>query len=80
MGRQVQLAHMKIGRRKLDWSKLEPPKHHTELTVLDVLRTDPGRERDEMIMRWARAVWQSWEDRHAWGKDMTEKVLYEEGK
>jgi Family of unknown function (DUF5946) len=71
---------VKIGRRKRDWPRFERPELQAELTVLDVLRTEAGMERDEMIMQWAGAVWQSWEDRHAWVKDMTGKVLYEEGK
>jgi hypothetical protein len=79
-GRQVQVAHMKIGKRRRDWPPLEPPEHPASLTVMDVLREDTDRGRDEMIMRWAAAVWQSWEYQHQWVRKTTERLLYGENK
>lgn len=73
-GRQVQLAHMMIGKR--DWPRLEPPEYPGKLTVMDVLDT----EREEMLMQWTSSVWQSWEHRHVWVREMTKRVLYGKGR
>lgn len=78
-GLQVQRAHVKIGRTRRDWPRLEPPEHPAELTVMDVLKVETDAEKEEMLLRWAASVWQSWEHRHQWVREMTERVLYGEG-
>ena len=78
-GRQVQLVHMKIGRRRRDWPRLEPPRDRGELTVMDVLLAATDAEKEEMLMRWAASVWQTWEHRHRWVRETTEKVLDDAG-
>jgi hypothetical protein len=75
-GRQVQLAHMKIGRTKWDWPPLEFPLHPAELTVMDVLAQETDQEKEEMLMRWVSSVWMSWEPRHRFVREITEKVLF----
>lgn len=77
-GRQVQLAHMKIAKRRRDWPRLEPPGHPGVMTVMDVLRAETDAEIEEMLMRWAASVWQSWEHRHEWVRETTARVLYGE--
>lgn len=67
-GRRVQLAHMELGRTKRQWAWFEPPAERPMLTVLDVLHTQPGKDRDAMIMKWAAAVWASWSHAHGWTK------------
>ena len=74
-GRQVQLVHMKIGRRR-DWPRLEPPKDRGELTVMDILLAATDAEKEEALMRWTAAVWEAWEDRHRWVRETTKRVLY----
>jgi len=64
-GRQVQLAHMKLGNKMKAWPLFEPPGRHATLTVVDPLREPPGCERDAKIKQWARAVWAMWQERHA---------------
>jgi hypothetical protein len=65
-GREVQRAHMALGR----WRKQYPhPEHIPEraaLTVLDVIKEQPGAARDEKLKRWAEAVWESWKPAHVW--------------
>lgn len=75
-GRQVQIAHMQIAKRKRDWPRLQPPAKHGDLTVLDVIRCGTDEEKREMLMRWAASVWRSWEDRHQWVREMTEQILF----
>ncbi|HOI58099.1 MAG TPA: DUF5946 family protein [Methanoculleus sp.] len=74
-GRQVQLVHMKIGRRR-DWPRLEPPKDRGELTVMDILLAATDAKKEEALMRWTAAVWEAWEDRHRWVRETTKRVLY----
>ena len=64
-GRQVQLAHMKLGNKMKTWPLFEPPGERAALTVMDVLQAPAGAERDESVKHWARAVWEMWEVRHA---------------
>jgi len=72
-GRQVQLVHMKIGRRR-DWPRLEPPKDRGELTVMDILLAATDAKKEEMLMRPTASVRQTREDRHRWVRETTEKV------
>lgn len=65
-GRQVQLAHMQLGRTKRIWGDFEIPSTRATLTVADVLRTDAGPLRDAMLMQWAGSVWTNWNHAHAW--------------
>ena len=72
-GREVQLVHMKIGRRR-DWPRLEPPKDRGELTVMDILLAATDAKKEEMLMRPTASVRQTREDRHRWVRETTEKV------
>ena len=74
-GRRVQLAHVKIGKRKREWPRLTPPLHPGDLTVMNVIAArDAGR--DEMLMRWAASVWKSWAHVHQQVRETTELLLY----
>ncbi len=57
-GRQVQLAHMRLARRKQPWPAWQLPDHRGAVTALDVMASPPGPERDRAIHAWAAAVWQ----------------------
>ncbi len=56
-GRQVQLAHMKLGERKETWPVFTLPENRGEITVRQVLAATAGPERDEMIHLWCVSVW-----------------------
>lgn len=64
-GRQVQLAHMELGRTKRSWGDFEIPSSRAALTVADVLQAEPGSVRDARLMQWAAAVWANWNYAHA---------------
>ena len=61
-GRQVQLAHMRMARRKELWPAWAPPAARAALTVWDVVRTPPER-RQIAIKQWSAAMWQTWQPR-----------------
>jgi hypothetical protein len=63
-GRQVQRAHMQLGRYKRLWSPLRPPADLRCMTAGEALRHSPGDDRDAAILRWAGDVWSRWADSH----------------
>jgi len=74
-GRQVQLAHMELGRTKRTWAWFDPPAERYPLTVLDVLHADPGAERDAVLMKWASATWNAWGHAHDWTRGVCAQLL-----
>ena len=56
-GRQVQKAHMVLGRRKREWPRMHLPMDRGSFTVVDVLAASAGAERDLAIENWCRSVW-----------------------
>ena len=65
-GREVQIAHMELGRWRKQYSKPEGSPERAALTVIDVMNAAPGENRDRMVKRWARAVWDSWKPAQEW--------------
>jgi hypothetical protein len=56
-GRQVQQAHMVLGRRKREWPNLNLPEERGSMTVVHVLAASAGAERDQAIDEWCGSVW-----------------------
>ena len=56
-GRQVQKAHIELGRRKRVWPKVNLPEDRGAITVADVLAASAGPERDRAIDDWCRSLW-----------------------
>ena len=56
-GREVQKAHMALGRRKRAWPIVELPDNRGAMTVVDVLAAPAGVERDKAIDDWCESVW-----------------------
>lgn len=75
-GRAVQLAHMRLAGRRQQWPAFTPPAEKAALTVLDVLNAPAGPERDEMIKRWACAVWAAWASEHRRVAEVVAANLY----
>jgi hypothetical protein len=58
-GRQAQRAHMELARREKQWPRFQCPEASSVLTVRDPILV-PDAEKEEAILRWGRAVWESW--------------------
>ena len=58
-GRQVQLAHIKLGQKKQPWPVFSLPKDRGAVTATHVMATPAGPERDEMIHQWCVSVWEA---------------------
>jgi hypothetical protein len=56
-GRQVQQAHMALGRQKRAWPTMDLPSDRGAMTVAGVLAAAAGPERDKAIDAWCGSVW-----------------------
>jgi hypothetical protein len=56
-GRQVQKAHLELGRSKKEWPKVSLPDDRGNMTAADVLAANAGPERDRAIDDWCKSVW-----------------------
>ena len=64
-GRQVQHLHTLLARRSKSWPRFTLPPQTGALTVLDVMRAQPGEQRDDMLRQWGQSVWDAWSQEHA---------------
>jgi hypothetical protein len=64
-GREVQLAHVQMAKRKRDWPRLPLPSHRGGITAIDVMRAPEGPKRDAEIDAWCASVWEAFRDRRA---------------
>jgi ABC-type protease/lipase transport system fused ATPase/permease subunit len=65
-GKQVQRVHTLLSKRKYNWPSLQLPNKPYSLTVHDVLKEKPGKNRDAMLKEWMRDVWLCCEHQHNW--------------
>jgi len=63
-GRQVQKMHMLMASKSKEWPRFDPPASLGSLTVADVLKVEPGPDRDKQLMRWCESVWAAWSAEH----------------
>jgi hypothetical protein len=61
-GKEVQKAHMQMGKKKREWPRFQFPKERGQITVADVLKAKPGISRDKMINKWSYSVWRAWSE------------------
>jgi len=61
-GRQVQRAHMALASRTSSWPTLALPARRGSITVMDVLATPAGPDRDRAIDAWCAVVWDAYRD------------------
>jgi hypothetical protein len=59
-GREVQQAHMRLAKRRREWPKFSFPADRGAVSVHDVMRAEPGRERDHVIEAWCASVWSTY--------------------
>jgi hypothetical protein len=74
-GRQVQLAHMELAKKKIQWPSLDLPTKHYSISVADVLKSEEGSYRIEMLMKWATHIWDTWERHHEWTRSICANYL-----
>lgn len=68
-GREVQLAHMKLGREKHEWPSILIPENRGEINAEAVLAASSD-DRDRMIHEWCRSVWQAYSNERSTVEDL----------
>jgi hypothetical protein len=63
-GKEVQRAHMVLGKRRVSWPRFNPPARKAALTVSNVLQNLDRENYRGKIQQWAGAVWDTWENEH----------------
>ena len=58
-GREAQLIHMQMGKRKREWPPMILPSDRGAVTAIDVMKHAPGPERDQAIEVWCDSVWRA---------------------
>lgn len=73
-GKQVQQAHMFLGKKRIAWPHVVPPENQGALTVVNVLQ-GPELQRMEMIRKWGRSVGEMWKPEHGSVRKLVEIYL-----
>jgi hypothetical protein len=60
-GREAQLVHMAMGKRRREWPPIAIPEHRGDMTAIDVMREPPGPARDQAIDAWCESVWNAFQ-------------------
>jgi len=58
-GREVQRAHMRLGKHHEPWPAVPLPAGRGTITARDVVAAAEGPQRDAMIHAWAEEVWKA---------------------
>lgn len=72
-GRQVQLAHMRLGRKRQVWPEFDIPDDRGSMTPSDVIAASAGPARDKAIDDWCVSVWTPWQANRRRIADLLEK-------
>lgn len=59
-GRDIQRAHMILGRQKQPWPSFALPRSRGAITPADVMQAPEGSERDRVIDEWCASVWREY--------------------
>jgi hypothetical protein len=77
-GRQVQLVHMQLARKKREWPRFDLPRERGAMTATDVMTAPHGCARDAAIGKWCHSVWTAFRhNREAVVKLLREHRLHE---
>jgi hypothetical protein len=63
-GREVQLAHMEMGKSRTEWPVLRPPPLTSMITLQDVLNDDLPSNYKDALRKWSMSVWGYWKPEH----------------
>lgn len=74
-GREVQLAHMALGRKKQAWPTFSLPGERGTVTVSDVVAVPAGPGRDAMIHEWCISVWSAYAGSRSTVVDFVDRFL-----
>jgi hypothetical protein len=73
-GREAQLAHIRLGKKRREWPRFTAPPLRAALTVKDVTESGEANYR-EMIFKWGKSVWEMWLVAHGEVAALVDKYL-----
>src|SRR5215471_947677 len=75
-GKEVQRAHMAMGRRSKNWPRFPLPAGRGSMTAADVMGAPAGPERNRAIEAWSSSAWRAWSESHAAVADLARRFGY----
>ena len=75
-GKEVQRAHMAMGRRSKTWPRFQLPADRGAVTAMDVMAAPLGPERNRAIEAWSSCVWRAWRDSHSAVAELAKRYGY----
>ena len=75
-GKAVQKAHMMLAQHKKNWPSLTLPTDKGSIRAVDVLQSNEGMNRDNMIRKWCECVWSAYTENHDKIRTYIEDELY----
>ncbi len=75
-GKAVQQAHTQLAKQRKHWPVLPLPEERGDITVVDVLETKPGDERDALIESWCKSVWNAYHAVQDQIRELVKKELF----
>lgn len=79
-GKEVQQAHIKLGKVRKPWPKFDLPENRGDITVYDVVAVPEGPMRDEMIIKWCASVWEAYSESHDEVANLVQNELWKDNK
>jgi len=64
-GKQIQRVHTELARHQQSWPNFPLPLKRGSITVTEVMKAPPGREREAAIRAWCASVWEAYRESHA---------------
>ena len=74
-GKEVQKAHMQLGKVRRDWPGFGKPLRVNALTVVEVMNGINKKNCREQVMNWANTVWKDWSPAHETVKKLVNDYL-----
>ena len=75
-GKEVQRAHMVMGKRSKTWPAFDLPAERGSMNATDVMAAPAGPERDRAIEAWSLSIWQAFHASHAAVADLAKRYGY----
>jgi hypothetical protein len=76
-GKEVQNAHIKLGKRRKNWPKFVLPVKRGNVGITNVMACTEGFKRDMVIEDWCLSVWQAYSHCHEGIRKLVRNELWE---
>jgi hypothetical protein len=76
-GKEVQNAHVKLGKKRKNWPKFSLPAHRGEFGIKNVIACPNGFKRDMAIEEWCLSVWLAYSCSHEDVRKLVREELWE---